>query len=143
MNYFSLKKFKFYKFVTRVIKMINFTTIINIDTPTWPLPTNTNVPKHTQNSYGMCYLHTILFQLFYLFISFCLKKKEKKSKTWPNYGSVIFCKASFIFNWKNFNTLWVIFFYLYINEVQLFISHSLVTKTGMSDNQKRGGCTSS
>ena len=41
------------------------------------------------------------------------------------------------------NTLWVIFFYLYINEVELFISHSLVTKTGMSDNQKRGGCTSS
>ena len=40
-------------------------------------------------------------------------------------------------------TLWVIFFYLYINEVELFISHSLVTKTGMSDNQKRGGCTSS
>jgi hypothetical protein len=28
-------------------------------------------------------------------------------------------------------------------EVELFISHSLVTKTGMSDNQKRGGCTSS
>ena len=24
--------------------------IINIDTPTWPLPTNTNVLKHTQNS---------------------------------------------------------------------------------------------
>jgi hypothetical protein len=43
---------------TRVIKMINFITIINIDTSTWPLPTNTNVPKHTQNSYGMCYLHT-------------------------------------------------------------------------------------
>jgi hypothetical protein len=45
---------------SRVIKMINFITIIyiNIDTPTWPLPTNTNVPKHTQNSYGMCYLHT-------------------------------------------------------------------------------------
>ena len=37
--------------------MINFTTIINIDT-TWPLPTNTNVPKHAQNSYDMCYLHT-------------------------------------------------------------------------------------
>jgi hypothetical protein len=37
--------------------MINFITIINIDTPTLPLPTNTNVPKHTQNSYGMCYLH--------------------------------------------------------------------------------------
>jgi hypothetical protein len=35
------------------------------------------------------------------------------------------------------------FFYLYINEVELFISHSLVTKTGMSDNQKRGGCTPS
>jgi hypothetical protein len=38
--------------------------------------TNTNVPKHTQNSYGMCYLHTTniflptLFQLFYLFILF-------------------------------------------------------------------------
>ena len=44
---------------------------------------------------------------------------------------------------KTFNTLWVIFFYLYINEVELFIFHSLVTKTGMSDNQKRGGCTSS
>ena len=52
------KKIKFHKFVSRVIKMINFITIINIDTPTWPLPTNTNVPKHTQNSYGMCYLHT-------------------------------------------------------------------------------------
>jgi hypothetical protein len=37
----------------------------------------------------------------------------------------------------------IIFFYLYINEVELFISHSLVTKTCMSDNQKRGGCTSS
>ena len=33
--------------------MINFITIINIDTPTWPLPTNTNVPKHTQNSFGI------------------------------------------------------------------------------------------
>ena len=32
--------------------MINFITIINIDTPTWPLPANTSVPKHTQNSYG-------------------------------------------------------------------------------------------
>jgi hypothetical protein len=57
--------------------MVNFITIINIDT-TWPLPTNTNVPKHTQNSYGtcMCYLHTTniflptLFYLFYLFILF-------------------------------------------------------------------------
>ena len=70
---FFIKKFKFHK---RVIKMINFITIINIDTPTWPLPTNTNVSKHTQNSYGMCYLHTTniflstLFQLFYLFILF-------------------------------------------------------------------------
>ena len=129
--------------------------IINIDTPTWPLPTNTNVPKHTQNSYGMCYLHTTnifhttLFELFYLLILFCLKKKKKRVK--PGHlqqikkkiMSVIFCKASFIFNWKNFNTLWVKIFYLYINEVELFISHSLVTKTGMSDNQKRGRCTSS
>ena len=33
--------------------------IINIDTPTcMATPTNTNIPKHTQNSYGMCYLHT-------------------------------------------------------------------------------------
>jgi hypothetical protein len=43
----------------------------------------------------MLFIYLILF-----------KKKEKKSKTWPlttnkkkNYGSVIFCKASFIFNW--------------------------------------------
>ena len=62
--------------------------IINIDTPTWPLPTNTNVPKHTQNSYGMCYLHTtnifhptVLVILFIYLILF--KKKETKSKTWP------------------------------------------------------------
>jgi hypothetical protein len=47
-----------------------------------------------------------------------------------NYGSVIFCKASFIFNWKNFNTLLVKKNYLYINEVELFISHSLVTRSG-------------
>ena len=63
--------------------------IINIDTPTWPLPTHTNVPKHTQNSYGMCYLHTtnifhttlLLVILFIYLILF--KKKEKKSKAWP------------------------------------------------------------
>ena len=35
------------------------------------------------------------------------------------------------------------FFLSVHNEVELFISHSLVTKTGMSDNQKREGCTSS
>ena len=63
-----------------VIKMINFITIINIDTPTWPLPTNTNVPKHTQNSYG---IQQIYFLHFYLFILFCLKKNRNKSKTWP------------------------------------------------------------
>ena len=39
----------------------------------------------------------------------------------------------------NFNTLWVKKNYLYINEVELFISHSLVTKTGMSDNQENKG----
>ena len=65
--------------------------IINIDTPTWPLPTNTNVPKHTQNSYGMCYnvltynkyisSNTLLVILFIYLILF--KKKKKKSKTWP------------------------------------------------------------
>ena len=90
--------------------------------------------------------------LVILFIYLILFKKEEKKGVKPghlqqikknNYGSVIFCKASFIFNWKNFNTLWVIFFYLYINEVELFISRSLITKSGMSDNQKRGGCTSS
>ena len=59
------KKFKFHKFVKRVIKMINFITIINIDTPTWPLPTNTNV--HTQNAYDMCYLHTTNISLPTLF----------------------------------------------------------------------------
>jgi hypothetical protein len=36
--------------------MINFITIINIDT-TWPLPTNSNVPKHTQNSYGVWFTY--------------------------------------------------------------------------------------
>jgi hypothetical protein len=63
--------------------MINFIAIINIDTPTWPLPTNTNVPKHTQNSYGMCYLHTtniflptllvilFIYPILFLFL-FCL-----------------------------------------------------------------------
>ena len=68
--------------------MINFITIINIDTPTWPLPTNTNVPKHTQNSYGMCYLYnkyissnTLLVILFIYLILF--KKNRNKSKTWP------------------------------------------------------------
>ena len=61
-----------------------------------------------------------------------LKKNEMRVKTGQiqqikkNYGSVIFCKASFIFNWKHFNTLWVFFsfFYLYKNKVELFISHS-------------------
>ena len=62
---FFIRKFKFHKFVTRIIKMIN--VVINIDTPTWPLPTNTNVPKHTQNSYGMCYLHTTIIFLLTLF----------------------------------------------------------------------------
>ena len=45
--------------------MINFITIINIDIPTWPLPTNTNVPKHTQNSYGMYYIYHESYELTY------------------------------------------------------------------------------
>ena len=36
--------------------MINFIIIINIDRPTLPFPTNTNV--HSQNAYDMYYLHT-------------------------------------------------------------------------------------
>ena len=58
--------------------------------------------------------NTLLVILFFILIK-------------QNYESVIFCKASFIFNWKHFNTLWVFFlffFYLYINKVELFISHS-------------------
>ena len=61
--------------------MINFITIINIDTPTRPLPTNTNVPKHTQNSYGMCYLYNKLFLptlLVILFIYLILFLKKPK-----------------------------------------------------------------
>jgi hypothetical protein len=62
--------------------MINFITIINIDTPTWPLPTNTNVPKHTQNSYGMCYLHaTNIFLptlfIYFIYLSYFVLKKPK------------------------------------------------------------------
>jgi hypothetical protein len=59
--------------------MINFITIININT-TWPLPTNTNVPKHTQNSYGTLYVlptynkyissNTLLVILFIYLIPF-------------------------------------------------------------------------
>ena len=107
--------------------MINFMTIINIDTPKRPLPTNTNVPS--QNSYSMCYLYnkyissnTLLVILFIYLILF--KKTEIRVKPGhlqqikTMYGSVIFCKASFIFNWKHFNTLWVFF------KVELFISHS-------------------
>jgi hypothetical protein len=40
-----------------VCLIINFITIINIDTPTWPFPQIQMYPK-TQNAYGMCYLHT-------------------------------------------------------------------------------------
>ena len=52
----------------------------------------------------------------HVFILFCLKKPEIRVKPGhlqqikKNYGSVISCKASFIFNWKHFNTLWVLFF---------------------------------
>ena len=50
------------------------------------------VPKHTQNSYGMCYLHTtniFLPTLFYYSYFICLsyfvfKKKRNKSKTWAH-----------------------------------------------------------
>ena len=74
--------------------MINVITYKH-HTPTWPLPTNTNVPKHTQNSYGMCYLHTTnIFLPTLLVILFFILFKQ-------NYVSVIFCKASFIFNWKH------------------------------------------
>ena len=64
--------------------------IINIDTPTcMATPTNTNIPKHTQNSYGMCYLHTTnifhpaLLVILFIYLILFKKKKKKKSKTWP------------------------------------------------------------
>ena len=63
--------------------------------------------------------HIYFFQhsfSYFIYLSYvALKKKLNKSKTWPftttkkMYGSVIFCKATFIFNWKHFNTLWVFF----------------------------------
>ena len=74
--------------------------------------------------------------LVILFIYLILLKKKTEIRVKPghlqqikkNDGSVIFCKASFIFNWEHFNTLWVYFFYfflyLYINKVESFISHS-------------------
>jgi hypothetical protein len=60
--------------------MINFITIINIDTPTWLLPTNTNVPKHTQNSYGIIYIKISSFKsliyinYFYIFTEILILK---------------------------------------------------------------------
>jgi hypothetical protein len=62
---------------------------------------------------------------YFIYLSyFVFKKTEIRVKPGhlqqikTMYGSVIFCKASFIFNWKHFNTLWVFF------KVELFISHS-------------------
>ena len=72
---------------------------------------------------------------YFIYLSyFVLKKTEirvkpghlqqKKKKKWVLSFSVK-AKSSFIFNWKHFNTLWVLFlFNLYINKVELFISHS-------------------
>jgi hypothetical protein len=55
--------------------------IINIDTPTcMATPTNTNIPKHTQNSYGMCYLHTTniflptLLVILFIYLILFIKK---------------------------------------------------------------------
>ena len=51
---FFIKKLKFHKFVTRVIKMINYIYYKHRYTNM----AASNKYKHTQNSYGMCYLHT-------------------------------------------------------------------------------------
>ena len=117
----------------------------------WPLQ-QIQIYPNTLKIHMVCvtYIQQIYFIQhsfsYFIYLSYFVykKKKKKKSKTWPlaTYLKKIM-GLSFIFNWKNFNTLWVKKNYLYINEVELFISHSLVTKTGMSDNQERGGCTSS
>ena len=58
------------------------------------------------------------FSCFIYLSYFVFKKNEIRVKPGhlqqinKNYGSVIFCKASFIFNWKHFNTLWVYFFFI-------------------------------
>ena len=55
------------------------------------------------------------FRYFIYFSYVALKKNEIRVKPGhlqqikKMYGSVIFCKATFIFNWKHFNTLWVFF----------------------------------
>jgi hypothetical protein len=61
--------------------------IINIDTPTWPLPTNTNVPKHTQNSEGP---EVILIKIF----NFCWKIANKLIYIGVYVESRGFCLAS-------------------------------------------------
>jgi hypothetical protein len=62
---------------------------------------------------------TYIQQIYFFqhsFSYFILNKNEIRVKPGhlqqikKKYGSVIFCKASFIFNWKHFNTLWVLFF---------------------------------
>ena len=130
---FFIKKYKFHIFVTRVIKMNYYKhCFTNMAASNKYKCTQTHLKfiwyvLLTFNKYIAS--NTLLVILSIYIILF--KKKRNKRKNWPlttkkNYGSVIFCKASFIFNWKHFNTLWVFFsfFYLYINKVELFMSHS-------------------
>jgi hypothetical protein len=57
---------------------------------------------------------------------------------WPPYFNI----------YIHYGYLFVFFFYLYINSWVIYFPFliagiNLVTKTGLSGNQKRGGCTSS
>ena len=76
---------------------------------------------------------TYIQQIYFFqhsFSYFILNKNEIRVKPGhlqqikKKYGSVIFCKASFIFNWKHFNTLWVFFLFFICTKTKLFISHS-------------------
>ena len=124
------------------------------------MPGHSNKYKYTQThskfiwyvllTYNKYISSSTILVILFIYLLLFKKKRKKKSKTWPltTYlkkimGLSFSVKLHLYLTGLNFNTLWVKKIYLYINEVELFISHSLVTKTGMSDNQERGGCKSS
>ena len=111
---------------------------VSYNTPTWPLPTNTNVPKYTQNAYGMCYLHKQIYFCqhsfsYFIYLSYLFKKNRNKSKTWPLttnkkklMGLSFSVKLHLYF--KTGNTL-IHYGYFFlsvhtVSKVELFISHS-------------------